>query len=51
MWRAISAVNLPKVEAFDFDELQHRAEAQIERVEAERIRAARQAFANPVDQN
>jgi hypothetical protein len=45
MWRALAAANLPKIEAFDFKELQHRAEQQIERTEAERIRAARRAFA------
>jgi hypothetical protein len=44
MWRALAAVNLPKLEAFDFKELQRRAEQQIERTEAERIRAARRAF-------
>jgi hypothetical protein len=49
LWRALGAANLPKVEAFDFKELQRRAEEQIERTEAERIRAARRAFASPVD--
>jgi hypothetical protein len=45
MWRALAAANLPKIEAFDFKELQRRAELQIERTEAERIRAAQRAFA------
>ena len=49
LWRALGAANLPKLEAFDFKELQRRAEKQIERTEAERIRAARRAFASPVD--
>jgi hypothetical protein len=40
LWRALDAANLPKAEGFDFKELQRRAEAQIERIEAERIRAA-----------
>jgi hypothetical protein len=45
LWRALGAANLPNVEAFDFKELQRRAEKQIERIEAQRIAAARQAFA------
>jgi hypothetical protein len=48
LWRALDAANLPKAEGFDFKELQRRAEEQIERIEAERIRAARQAFASSV---
>jgi hypothetical protein len=49
LWRALDAANLPKTEGFDFKELQRRAEEQIERTEAERIRAARRAFADPAD--
>ena len=49
LWRVLGAANLPKLEAFDFKELQRRAEKQIERTEAERIRAARRAFGSPVD--
>jgi len=48
LWRALDAANLPKAEGFDFKELQRRAEEQIERIEAERIRAARRAFPDPV---
>lgn len=48
LWRALDAANLPKAEGFDFKELQRRAEEQIERIEAERIRAARQAFPDPI---
>ena len=48
MWRALAALNLPKLQAFDFEELQRRAEGQIERTEAERIRAARGAFPDRV---
>jgi hypothetical protein len=44
LWRALAAANLPKLEAFDFKELQRRAEQQIERTEAERIQAARRAL-------
>ena len=49
LWRALGATNLPKTEGFDFKELQRRAEKQIERTEAERIRAAQQTFASPAD--
>jgi hypothetical protein len=45
----LDAAKLPKTEGFDFKELQRRAEEQIERTEAQRIRAAQQAFANPAD--
>jgi hypothetical protein len=48
LWRALDAVNLPKAQGFDFKELQRRAEEQIERTEAERIRAARRAFPDPI---
>jgi hypothetical protein len=48
LWRALDAANLPKAEGFDFKELQRRAEEQIERIEAERIRSARRAFPDPV---
>jgi hypothetical protein len=48
LWRALDAANLPKAEGFDFKELQRRAREQIERIEAERIRAARRAFPDPV---
>jgi hypothetical protein len=48
LWRALDAANLPKAEGFDFKELQRRAEEQIARIEAERIRAAQRAFASPV---
>jgi len=48
LWRALDAANLPKAEGFDFKELQRRAEEQIKRTEAERIRAARRAFPDPV---
>jgi hypothetical protein len=48
LWRALNAANLPKAEGFDFKELQRRAEEQIERIEAERIQAARRAFPDPI---
>ena len=45
LWRALAAANLPQLNGYDFDELQRRAEQQIERIEAERMRAVREAFA------
>ena len=47
--RALAATNLPKLEPFDFQNLQRRAEQQIELLEAERIRVARRAFASLPD--
>jgi len=47
MWGTLAAANLPKVEAIDLRKLQRRAEQQIERAEAERIRAARRALESP----
>jgi hypothetical protein len=44
MWRALATVNLSQLNSYDFEELQRRAEEQIERIEAERIRAVPQAF-------
>jgi hypothetical protein len=44
MWRSLAVVDLPGKSKWNFEELQRRAEQQIEWVEAERIRAARQAF-------
>jgi hypothetical protein len=48
LWRALDAANLPKAVEFDFKELQRRAQEQIERTEAERIRAAGRAFPDPL---
>jgi hypothetical protein len=45
LWRALSATKLPQLNGYDFEELQRRAEQQVERIEAERISALRQAFA------
>ena len=44
LWRALAAANLPDSSQWDFEELQHRADRQIEQAEAERIRVARDAF-------
>ena len=44
LWRALSAANLPKLEQFNFVELQCRAEDQIKRAQAEQVRSARRAL-------
>jgi hypothetical protein len=44
LWRALAAADLPQLQEFDFAKLTRRAEEQIDRVEAERIRAAQQAL-------
>jgi hypothetical protein len=45
IWAALAAAELPRSEGYDFEQLQRRAEQQVERIEAERISAVRQAFA------
>lgn len=45
LWRALAAVKLPGLNGYNFEELQRRAEQQVERIEAERISAVSQAFA------
>ena len=45
MWRALAAANLPQLNGYHFKEVQRRAEQQIERLEAERMRVAPEAFA------
>ena len=49
LWRGLAAANLPSKSRWDFEELQRRAEQQIERLEAERVRAAREAFSGTSD--
>ena len=51
MWRALAAAKLPQLNGYNFEELQRRAEQQIQKIEAERIRAARQAFSGSGDQD
>jgi len=45
MWRALAAANLPQLNGYHFEEVQRCAEQQIERLEAERMRAVPEAFA------
>lgn len=51
LWRSLVAANLPNASKWHFEQLQLRAEQQIERAEAERIRAAGQAFSGESDQD
>jgi hypothetical protein len=46
IWRALAEANLPQLNDYDFEELQRRAEQQIERMDAERLRAAQRVFTN-----
>ena len=48
MWRALAAAKLPRLSSYNFEQLQRRAEQQIERIEAERIRTVSQAFAENI---
>ena len=45
LWRTLAAAKLPELNSYDFEELQRRAEQQVEHIEAERMSAIRQAFA------
>jgi hypothetical protein len=51
MWVALAAAKLPRLNSYNFEELQRRAEQQLERIEAERISAIRQAFAGAIRSN
>ena len=48
LWRALAAANLPQLNDYDFEELQRHAGQQIERIEAERVWAVREAFAGTI---
>jgi hypothetical protein len=45
LWRTLATANLPQLNGYNFEELQRRPEQQIERIEAERMRAILEAFA------
>ena len=45
MWRALATAKVPRLKGYNFEQLQQRAEQQVERIEAERISAVRRAFA------
>jgi hypothetical protein len=47
LWCGLAAANLPRLSGYDFEELQRRAQKQIERIEAVRMRAVLETFAAP----
>src|SRR6476660_10623062 len=49
LWVSLAAAKLPPLNTYNFEQLQRRAEQQIERIEAERISAVRQAFAGALE--
>ena len=44
LWRTLSTANLPKLNEFDFEQLQRRAKEQIKRLQAQQLRSARRAL-------
>ena len=48
LWVTLAAAKLPGLNGYNLEELQRRAEQQVERIEAERITAIRQAFAGAI---
>jgi hypothetical protein len=48
LWVALEAAKLPRLNSYNFEQLQRRAEQQVERIEAERISAVRQTFAGAI---
>ena len=49
LWASLAAAKLPPLNTYNFEQLQRRAEQQIERIEAERMSAVRQAFAGALE--
>ena len=48
LWRALAAAHLPSLGSYDLEQLQRRAEQQVERIEVERVSAVSQAFAGAI---
>jgi hypothetical protein len=48
LWHALAAAKLSRLNSYNFEQLQRRAEQQVERIEAERISAVRQVFAGAI---
>jgi len=48
LWVTLEAAKLPRLNSYNFEQLQRRAEQQVERIEAERISAVRQAFVGAI---
>jgi hypothetical protein len=44
LWVALAAANLPRLDGYNFEQLQRDAEQQVERIKAERMSAIPQAF-------
>jgi len=44
LWETMASAKLPRLGSYNFEQLQRRADQQIERIEAERISATHQAF-------
>jgi len=51
MWAVLAAAKLTPLSSRNFEQLQRRAEQQVERIEAERTSAVRQAFAGALPSN
>jgi len=51
MWAALAAAKFTPLSSCNFEQLQRRAEQQVERIEAGRISAVRQAFAGALPSN
>jgi len=51
MWAALAAAKLPPLNTYNFEQLQRRAEQQVEHIEAERMSAIRQAFTGATRSN
>ena len=51
LWISLAAAKLPPLNTCNFERLQQRAEQQVERLEAERLAAARQAFGGALRSN
>ena len=48
LWRALAAAQLPRLNGYNLEQLQHRAEQQVQQMEAERISAVRRTFAGDI---
>ena len=48
MWVALAAAKLPGLNSYNLEQLQRRAEQQVERIEAERISAVHRVFAGAI---
>ena len=51
MWSSLAAAKLPRLKSYNLEQLQRSAEQQLERIEAERISAVRQAFSGAIRSN